>query len=307
MNNAHRAAYDTDLFGDIAAPPPSSVTCGRFILPPFSVLSAGSGDWAARKRAWRRIGIKGELGRGDALLGGLSDFAEPAGISTGGTSVFDPVLTELAYTWWCPRGGQIVDPFAGGSVRGIVAAALGFQYWGCDLSDNQVRANRVQAADILSGGPTPEWISGDSMEELSRAPSADFVFTCPPYGDLEQYSDDKRDLSTMEYHTFIAAYRRIIMRAAALLREDRFACVVVGNFRNKRTGALRDFVGDTVRSFAACGLDYYNELVLATPLASAPMRVGGQFDASRKVAKVHQNVLVFCKGSPKAATAAVSA
>lgn len=34
------------------------------------------------------------------------------------TSVFDPVLCEVAYTWFCPKGGAILDPFCGGSVRG---------------------------------------------------------------------------------------------------------------------------------------------------------------------------------------------
>ncbi|HXF87125.1 MAG TPA: hypothetical protein VNK48_02075 [Xanthobacteraceae bacterium] len=42
-----------------------------------------------------------------------------------GTSIFDPVLCEIAYRWFCPPGGSVLDPFAGGSVRGIVASRLG--------------------------------------------------------------------------------------------------------------------------------------------------------------------------------------
>ena len=38
-----------------------------------------------------------------------------------GTSIFDPVLCEIAYRWFCPPGGLVLDPFAGGSVRGIIA------------------------------------------------------------------------------------------------------------------------------------------------------------------------------------------
>jgi len=59
---------------------------------------------------------------------------------TSGTSIFDPVLTELAYRWFCPQGGSILDPFAGGSVRGIVAAHLGYQYTGLDLRSEQIAA-----------------------------------------------------------------------------------------------------------------------------------------------------------------------
>jgi len=35
------------------------------------------------------------------------------------------------------------------------------------------------------------------------------------------------------------------------------------------------------------------------------MRVKKQFDVSRKFAKTHQNVLVFVKGDPRAATEAI--
>ena len=35
------------------------------------------------------------------------------------------------------------------------------------------------------------------------------------------------------------------------------------------------------------------------------MRAGKQFEASRKLGKSHQNVIVFVKGDPKAATAAI--
>lgn len=37
----------------------------RFGVPPFSVLSARDGWWQDRKRAWLRLGIQSELGRGE--------------------------------------------------------------------------------------------------------------------------------------------------------------------------------------------------------------------------------------------------
>jgi hypothetical protein len=74
-----------------------------------------------------------------------------------GTSIFDPVLCELAYRWFSPVGGVVLDPFAGGSVRGIVCAALGRRYVGIDLRQEQIEANRAQwpaVADRL-GAPAP--------------------------------------------------------------------------------------------------------------------------------------------------------
>jgi hypothetical protein len=196
--------------------------------------------------------------------------------------------------WFCPPGGQVVDPFAGGSVRGIVAGMLGRKYWGCDLRQEQIEANEAQA-DEIDPEVRPTWVCGDSMETLQQAPPADFVFSCPPYGDLEKYSDDPADLSAMEWHTFRAAYGRIILRAVKCLKPDRFACFVVGDFRDKR-GFYRDFVSATIALFRYCGAELYNEAILVTSVGSASMRVMKQFEAGRKFAKTHQNVLVFCKG-----------
>jgi hypothetical protein len=228
-----------------------------------------------------------------------------------GTSVFDPVLCEIAYRWFSPTEGTILDPFAGGSVRGIVAAKLGRRYCGIDLAAGQLEANREQARSVLSTEhDRVAWHHGDSLEIASilgaAEPFADMIFSCPPYADLEVYSDDPRDLSTMPYAAFLKTYRLIIARAAALLRPDRFACFVVGEVRDRK-GAYLNFVGDTVEAFRAAGLAFYNEAILITSVGSLPIRAGKQFSASRKLGKTHQNVLVFLKGDAKRAVAACGA
>lgn len=78
---------DRDLFGEVVAPPASSMLASRFGVPPFSVLSARDGDWQERKRQWLALGIKSELGRGESLMetaacaeylgGGLMDTVTP--------------------------------------------------------------------------------------------------------------------------------------------------------------------------------------------------------------------------------------
>lgn len=223
-----------------------------------------------------------------------------------GTSIFDPVICELAYRWFCPPGGVVLDPFAGGSVRGVVASCLGRYYHGVELRPEQVNANYEQQA--IASGPAPSWYCGDSINiaEICGGLEADFVFSCPPYADLEIYSDDPRDLSAMDYSSFLAAYSKIIEESCKLLKPDRFACFVVGEVRDKR-GNYRNFVGDTVRAFQAAGLNYYNEAILITAVGSLPIRVGKQFAAGRKLGKTHQNVLVFVKGEGKRAAKAVTA
>ena len=39
------------------------------------------------------------------------------------------------------------------------------------------------------------------------------VFSCPPYADLEVYSDLDGDISNMDYPHFIDAYRSIIKKS----------------------------------------------------------------------------------------------
>ena len=56
----------------------------------------------------------------------------------------------------------MLDPFAGGSVRGIVASQLGRAYVGIELRAEQVAANQAQAA--LGAGSAPQWITGDSRD-----------------------------------------------------------------------------------------------------------------------------------------------
>lgn len=214
-----------------------------------------------------------------------------------GTSVFDPVLCEIVYNWFSPRGGIVYDPFAGGSVRGVVAEMLGRHYIGIDLSEDQVDANQMNADEL---GVCPAWHCDDSKNADKYLPdgSADLVFSCPPYHNLEKYSDHPLDLSNMNYPDFLQAYREIISTACRKLKDGRFAVFVVGDIRDKN-GAYRDFVGHTKGIFQDCGLCLYNEIILLNQLATAPMRAGKPFRTSRKVTKVHQNVLVFYKGDLK--------
>jgi len=323
----------------------------RFIIPPFSILDSRTGQWQDRKRAWKAVGIKSEIGRGadgDITKGGLTfnvssqppkvleekrlyensvgrkipwaEYAEkfPERLSLTGTSIFDPVVCELFYRWFCPSGGKIIDPFAGGSVRGIVAALTGREYTGLDLSERQIKANRANWEDIdhniiiaephrvNTPAKAPEWINADSTTiDTAVDGKYDLLFTCPPYADLEVYSDDPRDISTMDYPQFLEAYREIIRKAADKLKDNAFAVCVVGEVRDKR-GHYYNFVGDTIEAFKAAGLHYYNENILVNAYASAAMRVTRTFNASRKNAKVHQNILTFTKGDAEQAIADVA-
>jgi DNA modification methylase len=221
-------------------------------------------------------------------------------LSDTGTSIFDPVLCETQYLWFSRPGDFIIDPFAGGSVRGIVAVELKRHYCGVDLRQEQIDAN-IENAEVCCTDEHPTWVCGDSMhiDELA-AGQYDFMFTCPPYGNLEVYSDDPDDISNMTDDDFDVAYAEILRKTVNMLREDRFASIVVGNYRNKK-GYMRDLVGLTVNAMEKAGAHYYNDFVFVTPNGSLPIRAGKAFQATRKMGRTHQYCLNFIKGDPRKA------
>jgi hypothetical protein len=285
----------------------------RYVQPPFSVLRAESGRWKERKRQWLAQGIASHLGRdalGNDSVERLSVMQDRIGrhipVADVPVSTFDPVLAEICYAWFSPSGGSVLDPFAGGSVRGVVATLTGRTYTGIDLSEKQVLANRSQwdlIGPVYEGVADPEWIIGDSAAVLQRpeVPSGfDFVFSCPPYADLEVYSADPHDLSNMTYDDFLTAYRQIIKRSCDRLADNRFACFVVGEVRNRKSGVYRNLVSDTIAAFQDAGLEYWNEIILHTADPTRALRTS-MFASTRKIVKAHQNVLVFIKGDVKLA------
>jgi len=260
-----------------------------FIEPPFSVLDTKTGSWQDRKRKWVDLGIESDLGRDVELFNLACDVAP----SAKKVSVFDPALCEVLYSWFCPEGGLILDPFAGGSVRGIVANFMGYNYTGIDIRKEQIDSNIDQAAKIIKNN-IPKWIVGDSNLVLDGLGGEfDFVFSCPPYGDLEVYSDIDGDISNKAYSDFIDAYSEIIKKSCRLLKNGAYACFVVSEFRDKK-GNYRGFVPDTISAFEKIGMRFYNEIILLNCIVSAAFRARNSMK-NKKVVRIHQNILVFKK------------
>ena len=323
---------------------PSNLLKDRFIVPPLSIFDTRQGYWQERKNLWKSLGIKSELGRSDNLTYNIGCFnyddekerikalkestianfdiyrdkekskfgkclPEYFGESYGrkqsqATSIFDPVLTEIMYRWFSRENDNILDPFAGGSVRGIVASCLGRNYTGIDLSKNQIEANKIQFEEMkqkytnIKG--TVNWINGDSLycKELANN-EYNMIMTCPPYYNLEVYSEEEGDISNCDtYEEFMEIFEKIVANACSMLKENSFAVCVVGEVRDKKYGAYYNFVGDTINAFRKAGLHYYNEAILVNVAGTLPIRVGNQFNRGRKIGKQHQNVLIFYKGDP---------
>jgi hypothetical protein len=291
--------------------PPLSET---FLVPPLSILDKRQGYWTERGRRWREAyNFTTDESRANVETWGSkesrSDVARKhAELTAQNVSMFDPVLAEVLLTWFSAEDDLVIDPFAGGAVRGLVAGDLGRRYFGVDLREAQVEHNRgllrEEAAERV------EWVVGDGAEEIEKLEegSADFSLACPPYFNLEKYSDDPRDLSAMSWDDFLQVYRRTIAATVRALRPNSFAAWTVGEVRTR--GSVGEYLGlvpETIRAFVDAGAPLYNECILVEPGGTKGLRAARPMQASRKVAKTHQNVLIFVKGDPREAAARMGA
>lgn len=308
---------------------PESSLFDRFVVPPFSIFDTRKGYWQDRKKKW--YDIIGDMGesRNDTLVTSLEikykdlyqrtrehrkelgitfkeyiekyvpkeDLErEQAKIVAQGVSILDPVMAEIVCRWFSVKGCNTFDCFAGDSVFGFVSAYLGNQFTGIELRPEQAKLNNERVT-----GMTARYIcdDGQNVAKHIEPESQDLLFSCPPYFDLEVYSDLPNDASNQgSYEDFIQILKNAFTAAVGCLRQNRFAVICVGDVRDKKTGFYYDFCGDIKRIFKEAGVLLYNEIILVEQTASTALRAA-RYMETRKVAKTHQHILVFFKGNPK--------
>lgn len=302
-----------------------------FVVPPFSIFDSRQGYWQERKKMWReRIGDMGET-RTAKLVQSLEmrykdlytrtmkhrkelgiNFKEylekyvpedvrereDKKVLSQGVSLFDPVLSEICCRWFTPfEGAKMFDPFAGDTQKGLVFGMCGYEFTGVELRQEQVDINN----NVIADRDLPvRYIcdDGQNVAKYFEPESQDMLFSCPPYYNLEVYSDLENDASNQgSYEDFLSIIRNAYTAALGCLKENRFAVIVVGDVRNKANGEYYDFVSDVKRIFREAGAHLYNEIILVEMSSSAALRAAKSME-SRKVCKTHQNVLVFYKGDP---------
>lgn len=267
----------------------------KFGVPPFSVLDTRQGYWRDRKKMWlEKTGDLSETRDGEfGTIGGNNNMLTQI---NGGTSNFDPVLAELMYSWFCPKGGKILDPFGGEQTKGVVAGELGYKYQAVEFRQEQVDLNTAKTEQYAG----VRYTCGDSndISKLIKDRNFDMCFTSPPYYDLEVYSaEDMSALGT--YEEFMQQYENIFQQCYDMLADNSFLVIKICEIRDKKTGEYRSFVADNIDMFRKIGFKYYNEIILLNAVGTVRLRVNKSMK-NRKIGKIHQNVLVFYKGDLKA-------
>lgn len=282
----------------------------RFMEVPTTVLNTQSGNWVSRKKRWIKLGVKGHIGRVDGMQTRAKDFSRLNKISytsqafkkinenQGYASVFNPALAELMYNWFCPNNGTVLDPFCGGITRGAVAAYMNLSYLGIDIRKEQINSNyelyaKMDGSDLITHHPS--WVLADSNVYLDAIEDElfDMMLTCPPYGDLEVYSDMDGDLSNMKLEKFNDVLSDILIKASRKVKHEGYIVIVAGDYRNKR-GYLVDFLGTIKKAMIKSGWMLYNEIILITPIGNKAM-TANILMKNKKMIKTHENVLCFKK------------
>jgi hypothetical protein len=96
----------------------------------------------------------------------------------------------------------------------------------------------------------------------------------------------------MSHADFLPAFQSVVKACCQRLRDNRFACAIVEDFRDE-AGNLRNLVAETVSAFLAAGLRLYNEAILITGDEPLP--------APAALCRNHKTILVFVKGNGRAA------
>ena len=273
-----------------------------FIVPPFSILNSSTKEWQQKKKKWMlRINDRAQVRQNTLSRCGHEPHTKNwqfMAIKGDTTSILDPVMCEIILSWFTNDGFKTLDPFAGDAVFGFCSAYKNRPFTGIELRSEQVEFNQILIDTHNLNG---KYICDDSLniDNHIEDNSMDFIFSCPPYADLEIYSELENDLSNMSYEDFFKTIEQILQKTIKKLKENRFAVIVMGEVRHKNTGVYLGIIPKIIQIMCNAGLHYYNEIILQTPIGNLHMRAGAYMSNARKIGKQHQNILVFYKGNPK--------
>ena len=156
-------------------------------------------------------------------------------------SKFNSENCKNIINFFTSKGDIILDPFAG-RTRAIISNHLGRKYVGFELTEKYFPQTIGEDLRVYNDD------SANMGKWLDYLDYADLVFTCPPYWDMEKYSDNPRDLSTFKtYDDFLEGCNRRLEIASSYLKENGFLIVVLMDFRNK--GVFHSWHTDTIEYF----------------------------------------------------------
>jgi DNA methylase len=268
---------------------------GREPLPPVRAFDAERGALRSRFGAapLSVISIDANAQRERTLR----EYVGDAGQLRGSASVFSPVLATFMIGAYSNPGEVILDPFAGGGTRAVMAAELGRRYLGVELRPEEAQRVNTRLAELDLGHLAHVHV-GDATafawREHVEPDTAAAVLTSPPFWALERYNGGPADLSEApSYEQFRDALAAVIRQLTPVLAHDAFAAWVVGRLAHPESNELLDLPGDVNQLHRSHSFRVQDRVTVLR--ASAPNCSG--FERSRRTYRIDESIIV-CRYLP---------
>ena len=219
-----------------------------------------------------------------------------------GLSVFPYDLLRRAVLFYTEPGELVLDPCAGHNSRMQGVWELGRGYVGYDICKEFMTFNRdvsvrIQKADqgafFSRGGPclVLHEQSSEHMEEADN--SVHFVFTSPPYWNLEFYGDHPAQLGwNHTYPEFLDGIQRVAAESFRVLKPGRYAAININDFQ--ADGKFYMYHADLAERFVRVGFALH-DLIIVKWAASFGTIFASQVESRKKVGKMHEFLVVLKK------------
>ena len=216
-------------------------------------------------------------------------------------SIYNPLQAKFILEYYTRKNDIILDPFMGRATRPLVTQYLNRKYIGFDTSSKTIELNKSL---LEKHGYTDYTLYHEDGTELNKLKEisnfVDAVFTCPPYYDIEKYSDEPGDLSHLKYDDFNNRIANLFNRLYDLIKPSSYkdmefhpVIITVGTIRKGDKGLIdMDYIFQEYAKKA--GFVLYDKLFTEniTPGAGFTFRRNYCY---RYLTKNYETTLVFMK------------
>lgn len=210
-------------------------------------------------------------------------------------SNFRPMNAKAIYERFCPEGGIIYDPCCGfgGRLLGALSSKKNFRYVGTDpCTETMYNLHRLgDEIELVTGREDSYELHCCGSEVFKgKANSIDFVFTSPPYFNLEIYSTDETQCFNKfpELEDWLEGYvRQTIRNIHHMLKRGKYCAINIADFK-VHGGELVAFVDEWIRISTEEGMPLYDTVYLGVTARAGSREF--QFGEKKK-----ENILIFRK------------
>ena len=181
----------------------------------------------------------------------------------GAISMFPKQILDQLLDFYTEQGDWFFDPFAGHNSRMEPSFLKGRNYVGYDISHDFMEFNRQVRDKMLKNNPKNIQLvlkEQDSRTIDEPDNSMDFVFSSPPYWNIEWYGDEPEQLGKQTYENFMKDITEIYAHCFRVLKPGKFCIININDFR--KDGVYYSYHVDTINALKSVGFKQYDMVIM---------------------------------------------